>query len=91
MTFDWNRKRRVQTLTTNKIIQEVEMSPKEVLATGGNRIGTENVMASLCAVATELISLHEASQKRIEEMYVNMGVKNESSRTDKQPERESTT
>ncbi len=78
--FDWNRKRSVQTVTPNKVIQTLQMSPKEVLATGGNRIGFEQVVASLCAVCFELINLHEASAKRIETMYEKMGVKNEPSR-----------
>lgn len=67
--FTWNVKRNVQTVTPNKIVQTTPMTPKEVIAVRGNRVGMENVIDSICVVLTELISLEEERSDRISKAY----------------------
>lgn len=67
--FNWNKKRSVQMMTTNRVIQTVSLSPKEVIASGGNRIQQDQVIASLCVAINELMELQEASAARIDSIY----------------------
>lgn len=73
--FNWNVKRNVQTVTPNKIIQTVAMSPKEVIQAKGNRVGMENILDSMMVVLNELMALEEERAERITKMYE--GIKNE--------------
>ena len=75
MSFDWNKKRTIQMLTPNKIIQNVSLSPKEVILAGGNRIDQHQVLASICVVLKELIEIQEASAARLESMLNNVQIK----------------
>jgi len=68
MSFDWNKKRIVQQLTPNRTIVNLQLSPKEVIAAGGNRIDQNQVIASLCAAVAELMSIQESQAARIESL-----------------------
>jgi hypothetical protein len=71
--FNWNKKRTVQTITPNRVIQSVQLSPKEVVASGGNRIQQDQVLASICVIAMELIEMAEATAQRIDSIYRKTG------------------
>jgi len=71
--FNWNKKRSVQRMTTNRVIETVSLSPKEVIVGGGNRVQQDQVIASLCAAVMELISLQEESAARIDSIYQKVG------------------
>lgn len=66
MSFDWSRKRNVQIMTPNRVIQTIQLSPKEVIESGGNRVHQDQVIASLCVAVTELMRINEDAAARID-------------------------
>jgi len=75
-------------MTTNRVIETVSLSPKEVITSGGNRVQQDQVIASLCVAVMELISLQEESAARIDSIYQKTGA-SKNDRVRVQPEDDS--